>query len=64
MGGVASTAAAAAPKPTLRLVALGDPVTDVVLACDAGALKAAGVEPGSCTLARRGSGHRRLPPVG
>ena len=52
MGGAASAAASAAPKAQLRVVGLGDPVTDVVVNVDAAALQYLGLEPGSCTSVR------------
>ena len=54
MGATASAAAAAAPraKTVLRCVALGDPVTDIVVAVDPAALAYLGAAPGSCVEAR------------
>ena len=52
MGAAASAAAAAAPKAQLRVVGLGDPVTDVLVNVDAGALQYLAFEPGSCTAVR------------
>jgi hypothetical protein len=61
MGAAASAAAAAAPKAQLRVVGLGDPVTDVLVNVDAGALQYLAFEPGSCTAVRSPpSGPERL----
>lgn len=55
MGATASAAAAAAPRPktVLRCVALGDPVTDIVVSVDPKALEYLGAAPGSCVEVRR-----------
>ncbi len=54
MGNTASAAAAAAPraKTVLRVVGLGDPVTDIVVQVDPAALTYLGAQPGSCVEVR------------
>jgi hypothetical protein len=53
MGNAASATASAAPRSQLRVVGLGDPVTDILLNVDPAALLYLGAEPGSCVQARR-----------
>ncbi len=52
MGNAASATQAAAPKAQLRVVGLGDPVTDILLSVDSAALQYLGAEPGSCVQVR------------